>query len=242
MAVRRMLHGAVLGSDSFQSMPFSSQMLYVQISMAADDDGFLNGPERLQRAIGARPRDLQILIEKRFLLMVDGVAVVKHWRMANSLKNDRIKALAYPEIAEKLYLKPNRSYTDHPGDGAVNLAEYRNHLLEKRNPFGIPVEEKGKEEKGKEMKRAEAEASGIQTAAAAGEILKKLEGTLGKGVLMLTESQTEDLLNQMGLDGFDYYTDKLSSFILKNNAKIKNHYETLLRWWREDSLINKEES
>ena len=54
MAVRRMLHGEILKSDSFLSMPFRAQMLYVQIAMAADDDGFCNGAEGIMRIIGAK--------------------------------------------------------------------------------------------------------------------------------------------------------------------------------------------
>lgn len=67
--------------------------------------------------------------------------------------------------------------------------------------------------------------------------LKLMNGELGKGVVMLSEEQTEDLLNKMDLDCFDYYVDKLASFIIKNDAKVKNHYETILKWWNEDRGI-----
>lgn len=62
-------------------------------------------------------------------------------------------------------------------------------------------------------------------------------GTLGKGVVLLSDDQVEALLDRMGLEVFDYYVDKLSSFILRNNAKVKNHYETILKWWQEDSKV-----
>lgn len=62
-------------------------------------------------------------------------------------------------------------------------------------------------------------------------------GELGKGVVLLSDSQISSLLEKMGLDAFDYYVDKLSSFILKNNAKVKNHYETILKWWQEDAVV-----
>ena len=54
---------------------------------------------------------------------------------------------------------------------------------------------------------------------------------------MLTERQMDDLLEQMGIDDFDYYTDKLSSFIVENHAKVKNHYDTILKWWKEDTML-----
>ena len=75
-----------------------------------------------------------------------------------------------------------------------------------------------------------------EIAAAAANIESKfLGGELGKGVVLLTDEQIESLLDQMGVDAFDYYVDKLSSFIIKNDAKVKNHYETILKWWHEDA-------
>ena len=243
MASRRMVHGQILSSDSFLSLPFSAQMLYIQISMAADDDGFYNGPERMQRFIGARKKDLTLLIENRFLLRFGSVVVVKHWRMANSLKNDRLKPLTYPEIAKKIYIKPNRAYTDHPVEEGENLFLYRQRVQSSRNPHGIreDSQEKGREEKETEEKIIEAEEKPMDfPAAAARDQLYKMDGELGKGVLMLSEAQIEDLLEKMDLDSFNYYTDKLSAFILKKGAYVKNHYETLLRWWQEDRVVRKE--
>lgn len=66
-----------------------------------------------------------------------------------------------------------------------------------------------------------------------------LGGALGKGVVLLSEEQIGSLLDIMGLDAFDFYVDKLSSFIIKNDAKVKSHYETLLKWWREDRSVEK---
>ena len=62
-------------------------------------------------------------------------------------------------------------------------------------------------------------------------------GELGKGVVALSPAQINDLLNQMSIEAFDYYVDKLSCFIIKNNAKVKNHYETILKWWKEDGML-----
>lgn len=64
-------------------------------------------------------------------------------------------------------------------------------------------------------------------------------GKLGKGVLVLSDEQMEDLLDLLGLEVFDYYTEKLSTFILENNAHVANHYETILKWWRQDSGLEK---
>ena len=75
------------------------------------------------------------------------------------------------------------------------------------------------------------------TAAAADRYVKVIGGELGKNVVFLSEGQISDLLDKMGLEAFDYYLDKLSTFIIKNGAHVKNHYETILRWWQEDGAI-----
>lgn len=72
-------------------------------------------------------------------------------------------------------------------------------------------------------------------AATADRKLKMMQGELGKGVVALTDEQMDDLLDRLGLDMFDFYVDKLSTFIIKNGAKVKSHYDTILRWYREDS-------
>ena len=78
----------------------------------------------------------------------------------------------------------------------------------------------------------------VDAAAANKEIdIKFVGGELGKGVILLSDAQIDSLLDVMGLDAFDYYVDKLSSFILKNGAKVKNHYETILKWWHEDAAV-----
>lgn len=77
-------------------------------------------------------------------------------------------------------------------------------------------------------------ADGDYAAAAAEKKLKCMSGELGKGVVFLTDEQVDDLLDRLGLDAFDHYVDKLSNFILKNNARVASHYDTILKWWQED--------
>lgn len=255
MADRRMFHKNVVESDVFLDMPTSAQALYFHIGMYADDDGFVNSPRRIARLIGASNEDLQVLIKNRFLLAFEnGVVVIKHWRMANSLKNDRAKIPQYPKLAAGIYIKENRSYTDHPTEGAVSLLEHKIRYMESiRNPYGIPREGKRIEGNRKEGNRAEVEACGFHDGedystelsipgdiamVAADRKLKIFRGELGKGVVFLSDDQIADLLEKLDLDVFDHYVEKLSAYIIKTGAKnIKSHYDTILKWWREDSKL-----
>ena len=68
--------------------------------------------------------------------------------------------------------------------------------------------------------------------------LKCLKGKLGKGVVFLTDEQFDSLLDQLGsVEVFDKYVSKLANFIIDNNANVGNHYETILKWHREDSRV-----
>ncbi len=77
----------------------------------------------------------------------------------------------------------------------------------------------------------------IAAAAANDIILKFVGGELGKGVVLLSDEQIGSLLDIIGLDSFDYYVDKLANFIIKNDAKVQNHYETILKWCKEDGVV-----
>ena len=74
-------------------------------------------------------------------------------------------------------------------------------------------------------------------AATADKDIKFVGGALGKGVVLLSDAQIDSLLDTIGLDAFDYYVDKLATFIIKNDAKVANHYETILKWWQEDAAV-----
>lgn len=76
------------------------------------------------------------------------------------------------------------------------------------------------------------------TAAAAYRNVKVFGGELGKDVVFLSDDQISDLLDKLGIEAFDHYVDKLSNFIIKNDAHVKNHYETILKWWQEDAAIH----
>ena len=70
-----------------------------------------------------------------------------------------------------------------------------------------------------------------------GKQLEVLHGTLGKGVVRLTNEQMGDLIDKMGIVDFDEYMVRLANFIIENDAHVQNHYETILKWWREDTSI-----
>lgn len=120
MAQKRMFTMKIVDSDAFLDMPLSTQCLYFHLNMRADDDGFVGNPKRIQRTIGAADDDLKLLIAKRFVLVFEnGVIVIKHWRMHNTLQSDRYIPTAYTDEKSMLEMKQNKAYTfkgaeEHP--------------------------------------------------------------------------------------------------------------------------------
>lgn len=112
MAQKRMFTMKIVDSDAFLDMPLSTQCLYFHLNMRADDDGFIGNPKRIMKIIGASEDDLRLLIAKRFVLTFeDGVIVIKHWRMHNTLSRDRYAETSYTDEKKMLLLKDNGSYS-----------------------------------------------------------------------------------------------------------------------------------
>lgn len=131
MAERRMFSQKIVESDAFYDMPADSQALYVHLCMNADDDGFVNNPQKIRRAMGASEDSLKILLAKRYILPFEnGIMVVKHWRMQNSLRKDRYKPTEYSDEKGLLYLKPNGSYTFDENQGVPLLSVKLDEPLE----------------------------------------------------------------------------------------------------------------
>lgn len=67
--------------------------------------------------------------------------------------------------------------------------------------------------------------------------LEIIGGTLGKGVIRLSPAQSDSLLDTLGLDMYNHYVARLADYIIKTGAVVHNHYETILKWWKEDGSL-----
>lgn len=61
------------------------------------------------------------------------------------------------------------------------------------------------------------------------QIRRSLGGELGKGVVLLSQEQMDDLLDKLSLEEFDYYVGVVADCILKGKPfKRKTHYQAIL--------------
>ena len=111
MAERRMFAKTIIDSDAFTEMPTSARLLYYDLSMRADDDGFVNAPRKIMKITGASDDDLKILLAKKFIIgFENGIVVIKHWKIHNYIQNDRYKPTTYKEEKSMLMLDENKAY------------------------------------------------------------------------------------------------------------------------------------
>ena len=103
----------IIDSDAFLDMPTATQCLYFHLGMRADDDGVVNNPKSIMRICGARDDDMNLLIAKKFILVLENqIIVIKHWKINNYIQKDRYKASKYTDlINEKLICDTNGAYT-----------------------------------------------------------------------------------------------------------------------------------
>ena len=111
MSSKRMFTAKITDSDPFTDMPLSAQGLYFQFCMNADDDGFVNKAKKIMGNVGASKKDYQYLVENRYILVIDRVVIIKHWRMHNTISRNRYHETQYTDIKAKLLLKDNGAYS-----------------------------------------------------------------------------------------------------------------------------------
>ena len=237
MAERRMFTQKIVESDAFTEMPLSAQALYFHLGMVADDDGFVNNPKKVCRSIAASEDDLKILLLKRFLLSFEsGIVVLKHWRMNNQIRKDRYTETLYKEEKNSLMLKENGAYSEAAGSLSTTWQPNGNQMATTWQPS---IVEYSKEE----YRVVESSGDGNRhqdtdvDKSVDNSKLEKMSGNLGKGVVFLSDAQRDALWEKIGFEAFEYYVEKLANFIIEKDARVSNHYETILKWAKEDAKV-----
>ncbi len=103
MAEKRMFSKKIVDTDAFLDMPATARLLYYDLAMRADDDGFVGSPRGIMRSTGATNDDMNILLMRGFVISFEtGVIVIRHWRLHNYIQKDRYKPTDY--VNEKALL------------------------------------------------------------------------------------------------------------------------------------------
>lgn len=127
MAQKRMFSLRIIDTDDFLAMPTSARLLYFDLSMRADDDGFVDAPKKIMKITGASEDDIKILIGKQYLLpFEEGVCVIKHWHIHNLIRSDRYKETDYKELKSRLVVTDGKYHKVNViPDGNQMATQYR---------------------------------------------------------------------------------------------------------------------
>ena len=208
MAERRMFAKTIVLSDAFLDMPLSTRCLYFTLGMFGDDDGFVNNPKSIMRQVGASIDDLNLLIAKKFILSFDsGVIVIKHWRIHNYIQKDRYKETKYIDEKNQIITDEKGAYTQciqnvYETDTQVRLGQVRlgqGRVVEvSANGYGTDTDFST------ENDDFSTENDEFSTELSTNSQFELQNGTLGRGVVLLTPEQDEALLDKLGFDGYNH--------------------------------------
>ena len=101
----------LMRSDEFLDLPAGSQLLYVHLTVEADDDGFLCGKKRILAMLGLKADAFESLVSSGFIIAFpSGAAVITHWPLLNKVPKDRYVPTRFGEEKNLLKLVPGVGY------------------------------------------------------------------------------------------------------------------------------------
>ncbi|MCR3759194.1 phage replication initiation protein [Clostridium felsineum] len=229
MAQRRMFSLKIIDTDLFLDMPVTARLLYYDLSMRADDDGFVSSPKKIQRMIGCSDDDLKLLMAKQFIIpFSNGICVIKHWRIHNYIRADRHVDTIYKEEKEQLI----------ENDGAYELACQPN-VIPSVNQMSYQMDTQvrlGKDRLGK-VNNKKKKKSSIDSLIEEYTENKKLIETL-KDFLRMRKSNKKPLTNR----GMELLLSKLNKLTGSDNEKIEILNQSIFNSWQGVFPLKKEAS
>ncbi len=112
MAGHRCFSRALVQSARFLKMPLTSQALYFQLGVSADDDGIVEAFP-IMRMVGAAEDDLRVLITKNFVQVLNEelLVYITDWNIHNSIRKDRYHKSIYHDLLVKVLPADNQLTT-----------------------------------------------------------------------------------------------------------------------------------
>ena len=214
MANKRMYSKDITDSDPFIEMSSAAQALYFHLNQGADDDGFNNQVQMAMWKAHASIDDLKVLMAKNYIIRFEnGIIVIKHWRLHNTLRKDRYTPTNYQEELSLLGIKENGSYT-------LGCQVVANGL-----PNGCPSIDKISKDKDSLVEGSIVEAAPPKPT--------RHKYGMYENVL-LTDEEYKKLIEEFPHD-YTERIERLSEYIASTGKKYKSHLATIRSWARKDT-------
>ena len=135
MAQRRMFNKTITNSSVFLKMPSSSRLLYYDLGMNADDDGYVEHYMVLKMT-GASQQDLGVLEANGLIKIFDeNVLWIKDWKENNYIQKDRYVPSKYLAIYSVDTLCIQDVYTCKDSIGKVSIDNKKERNKERYGTF-----------------------------------------------------------------------------------------------------------
>ena len=214
MANKRMYSKDITDSDPFIEMSSAAQALYFHLNQGADDDGFNNQVQMAMWKAHASIDDLKVLMAKNYIIRFEnGIIVIKHWRLHNTLRKDRYTPTNYQEELSLLGIKDNGAYT-------LGCQVVANGL-----PNGCPSIDKDSKDKDSLVEGSIVEAAPPKPS--------RHKYGMYENVLF-TDEEYQKLTEEFPHD-YTERIERLSEYIASTGKKYKSHLATIRSWARKDT-------
>ena len=203
-----------------------------------------------RRPVSLVKEAFQIFEEFGMIEMKNNVVTVKNWKkhqsidqmdLVRSQTKERVTKFREKQKAELKKQVSAREKKNAPEEDVtqdvtqpVTLCNADCNAIEKSR------EEKNREDKSRLEESKYVDASSVssphptdRTDDEKENLLKPISGN-GRDVVYLTDRQAEDLREKLGDELYEAYLDRLSTFIIEKRARLKKHFEIILRWYEED--------
>lgn len=235
MAEKRMFSKQVLWSDKFIDLPPLAQVLYFQLSMYADDEGFVNCAGYLKRLTGCTDDEIVILCKNGFLIPFDsGVYVIAHWKINNNIRADRLKKTSFTDERDMLYVRsdglyvldPERAAEQRKAKEAKNTSTTECSLLPDICP-SVDGTDKNSSAKASSDKGSVAEKSSLSSDAA------------DKNTLSAA-AYRKNLNDKFGADNVNCYIERFNKWADMHGRLNMPMYPTIEKWMYADKVVKKD--
>lgn len=236
MASGRMFSKQFVDSDLFAFLTVAAQCLYFQMSMSADDDGFVSSVRRIIRCLNLNE---EVLNELKAVGLIyefsSGVCLIIHWHLNNKISPTKHKDTTFVNEKAQVSLGDDKVYyinTNQP-----------NSYLRAQNRVG-------------EVSEGEVNSGQVRLVeVSVGEIIIEQDSTgedsIGEVKINAPTPVRYGMFNNVILTAEKYNKlvelypsdyrskiDRLSSHMYSTGKEYKDHFDTIVRWEIQDRSAN----
>ena len=110
MAKKRCISIDFYDSEEFCELTPRAKHLYTELILHCDDDGVVINPKAVLRICKTDQKYLDLLENKKFLIRIDEVYIIRHWHIHNHIQPSKKVDSIYGEALSQVVINPKNEY------------------------------------------------------------------------------------------------------------------------------------